>query len=104
MLNPAIFERWGTRTQCGISTLSPRLLLLRAAAAATREKKNKEQNTPEVQPVARGGEANGARLRGEERQKQKPTMPYTRLVEVGRVAMINYGKNYGKYDGTYYGK
>ena len=23
-------------------------------------------------------------------------MPYTRLVEVGRVAMINYGKDYGK--------
>ena len=23
-------------------------------------------------------------------------MPYTRLVEVGRVVMINYGKDYGK--------
>ena len=23
-------------------------------------------------------------------------MPFTRLVEVGRVAMVNYGKDYGK--------
>merc|ERR1711985_177385 len=32
----------------------------------------------------------------EEPSRRRTAMPYTRLVEVGRVAMINYGKNYGK--------
>ena len=50
------------------------------------------------------GEKEGARAEGEkatgvsgEFQRTKGgKMPYTRLVEVGRVAMINYGKDYGK--------
>merc|ERR1711907_616916 len=31
-----------------------------------------------------------------EEEERRATMPFTRLVEVGRVAMVNYGKDYGK--------
>merc|ERR1712100_106399 len=42
------------------------------------------------------GEKARASERGEFQRTKGGKMPYTRLVEVGRVAMINYGKNYGK--------
>merc|ERR1711907_587183 len=32
----------------------------------------------------------------QEPSRRRTAMPYTRLVEVGRIAMINYGKDYGK--------
>merc|ERR1712187_521949 len=42
------------------------------------------------------GEKARASERGEFQRTKGGEMPYTRLVEVGRVAMINYGKDYGK--------
>merc|ERR1712210_10128 len=40
------------------------------------------------------GKATG--VSGEFQRTKGGKMPYTRLVEVGRVAMVNYGKDYGK--------
>merc|ERR1712178_502211 len=45
------------------------------------------------------GKSGGRESRGSERCEFQRTkggkMPYTRLIEVGRVAMVNYGKDYG---------
>merc|ERR1712048_958719 len=43
-----------------------------------------------------GGRESTVSERCEFQRTKGGKMPYTRLVEVGRVAMINYGKDYGK--------